>query len=176
MSKRYTRAELMKRVQTSINELHLTSMTQADKKRLGYVEQGLFALDEEQSLLKAGIEELLEAFKRDRDPDRLSKPNPTVFVYEKVVSTLVEGLEKLVKEPLPRVSYPDRKLLEDWKTQHEEKVRPAIKELDQKTARSAAMARSIPVSGPAPSKRTVKQLARVQRDLHKIPKTKAKVK
>lgn len=91
---KYDRKQLMHRVQIALRELHLASWTNADKKRLYYVEQGLFALDEEQSLIKSGIEDLLEEYQETSS-----------------VEKLISGLQKLVKEDKPRVAYPDRKLL-----------------------------------------------------------------
>lgn len=134
----------MKRVRISIGELHLASMTMAGKKRLAYVEQGLVALDEEQALLKGGIEELLEAYQKT-----VSKDDRLLL---KAVDDLLAGLQKLVKEELPRVNYPDRRLLDEEPR------------------------REIPLRGPAPPKSTVRQLKDVQKNLGKIPKTEAKVK
>jgi hypothetical protein len=147
MAKRYDRKELMKRVQISLGELHLSSWTQADKKRLHYVEQGLLSLDEEQAMLKTGIEELVETFLQEQPElgDGVRSP------LSAEASRLIDGLKKLVSDNLPRVSYPDRKLLEAPRT-------------------------TIPLKGPAPPKSTVKQLVNVQENLHKIPKTSAKVK
>jgi hypothetical protein len=90
---KYDRKQLMHRVQIALRELHLSSMTLADKKRLAYVEQGLLALDEEQALLKTGIEELLEEYHENN-----------------AGGPLVAGLKSLVSDGLPRVAYPDRKL------------------------------------------------------------------
>lgn len=117
MAKRYDRKQLMHRVQIAIRELHLSSWTQADKKRLYYVEQGLLALDEEQALLKTGIEELLEQFQK---PTRITtgfgpQLSLSLQAAEKKVEALVGGLQKLVSEQRPRVKYPDRKLLEEPK-------------------------------------------------------------
>jgi len=92
---KYDRKQLMHRVQIALGELHLSSWTNADKKRLYYVEQGMIALDEEQSLVKSGIEELLEEYQETNS-----------------VEKLISSLQKLVKGDLPRVAYPDRKLLE----------------------------------------------------------------
>lgn len=110
---KYDRKQLMHRVQIAIGELHLSSWTQADKKRLHYVEQGLVALDEEQSLLKTGIELLLDAFAEDKKVDDEVALRPD---GASATDILVEGLQKLVKEQRPRVAYPDRKLLEAPKT------------------------------------------------------------
>jgi len=142
MSKRYDRKQLMHRVQIAIRELHLASMTQAGKKRLAYVEQGLFALDEEQALLKSGIEDLVKAFETKV---------PLMYQTEADIE-LLKGLKKLVTEQRPRVNYPDRKLVEEEEPK-----------------------RTIPLKGPAPAVSTVRSLKRVQKDLHKIPKTSAKV-
>ncbi len=98
---KYDRKQLMHRVQIALRELHLSSWTQADKKRLFYAEQALVALDEEQALLKSGIEELLEKYE-----ETVKAPG------NDAVKDLILGLQKLVKEDLPRVTYPDRKLLE----------------------------------------------------------------
>jgi hypothetical protein len=146
---KYDRKQLMHRVQIALGELHLSSMTLADKKRLHYVEQGLLALDEEQALLKTGIEELLEAFLQGQPDlgDGVKAP------LSAETSRLVDGLRKLVSDNHPRVAYPDPKLFGAPRT-----------------------AREIPLRGPAPPKSTVKQLVNVQKNLGKIPKTNAKVK
>ena len=101
---KYDRKQLMHRVQIALRELHLSSWTQADKKRLFYAEQALVALDEEQALLKSGIEELLEKYQE------------TVSARgNDAVEDLIVGLKKLIVEDLPRAIYPDRKLLESPK-------------------------------------------------------------
>lgn len=108
---KYTRKELMHRVGIALGELTLSSWTLADKKRLAYVDQGVRALDEEQALLKSGIEELVEAF--EKNLPNLFNNSPEVDAYERQVHTLVEGLKKLTHVDLPRVpeAYPDRVLL-----------------------------------------------------------------
>lgn len=110
---KYDRKQLMHRVQIAIGELHLSSWTQADKKRLHYVESGMIALDEEQSLIKTGIEELLEEFAKNKplEDEVALRPDGA-----SATDILIEGLQKLVKEQRPRVTYPDRKLLEPPKT------------------------------------------------------------
>ena len=96
----YDRKQLMHRVQIALGELHLSSWTNADKKRLAYVEQGLLALDEEQALIKTDAEALLEEYQKTLS----ARGN-------NAVENLVLGLQKLVKDDRPRVAYPDRKLL-----------------------------------------------------------------
>lgn len=113
--KMYTRKELMSRLQISIRELHLSSMTDADKKRLFYVEQGMVALDEEQAIVKNGIDELLKKYKEE-----VNKPSPgglTTVLQRRVAivgaaENLIKGLQKLVSGEHERVNYPERQMLE----------------------------------------------------------------
>lgn len=189
---KYDRKQLMHRVQIALGELHLSSMTMADKKRLAYVEQGLLALDEEQALLKTGIEELLE--KHQAGGGRADRVN--------LSGELVAGLKKLVNDPRPRVAYPDRKLLGDvsdpvdgerLKAQILDALVPFEDALNQDLLLGAdeeglklieegvgmlkrLTVNRIPLRGPAPSKSTVKQLVGVQKKLGKIPKTNIRVK
>lgn len=113
---KYDRKQLMHRVQIALRELHLASWTNADKKRLYYVEQGLHALDEEQAMVKSGIEDLLEEYQKTANaPSSLGGLTTELERHEAVVRAtekLISGLQKLVKEDKPRVAYPDRKLLE----------------------------------------------------------------
>lgn len=97
---RYTREELMHRAQIAAGELGLSSWTQADRKRLSYLEQALVALDEEQSLVKVGIEELLESYQ-----------DPVGGTAETALAALVTGLQNLLGKDKPRVNYPDRELV-----------------------------------------------------------------
>ena len=111
---KYDRKQLMHRVEIALGELHLSSWTMADKKRLAYVQQGLIALDEEQALVKSGIEDLLEEYQKT---EHTTSPGRAISARGNAVSNLILGLQKLVKEELPRVSYPDRKLLEPPRVQ-----------------------------------------------------------
>ena len=71
---RLTKEQRAKRAQTALQALWLSvtsRTTKADRQRLVWVEDGLHALDDEQAMLRAGMEKLIGDYGKREDPDAL---------------------------------------------------------------------------------------------------------
>lgn len=92
------RTEICRRAEVALRELHLSSWTEADKKRLARVERALRALDDVQAEVKGQVEDLLVAYEQDQDVGALVKglkgelPRPTEEVFDPLRGFATLGL------------------------------------------------------------------------------------